>query len=71
MRKIGSLSTRANLFEVYLDNNSKTNPYSIYRKWYDKGWHRKLIVRYGNLSSCTAWIHQYVMDHDEEKSPTA
>jgi len=27
------------------------NPYKLYEKWYDRGWHRKKIAEYGNMDS--------------------
>lgn len=28
-----------------------TNPYKLYEKWYDKGWHRKKVEEYGDFDS--------------------
>lgn len=38
---------------VVIYNSSLTvNPYILYRKWYNMGWHRKKVAQYGNLDSC-------------------
>ena len=73
MKKIGSLMTKGGNITIYRDERSNTNPYRIYLEaYYNDGkheWptmHKKLIVKYGNLSSCTAHIHNYVMNNDEE-----
>lgn len=36
---------------VVKDNRSKSNPYKVYRKWWDGGWHRKKITEYADLES--------------------
>ena len=74
MKKIGFISLKDGVtFCVYYDNKQKLNKYAIYLEAYVKDdvheWptrHRKLLHRYGNLSSCTAYIHQCVLSHDEE-----
>lgn len=74
MIKIGFLNFRnsGNLV-VYYDEKAKINPYRIYMETYyiDKHEyptkHRKLIERYANLASCTAHIHNFTIQHDEEK----
>lgn len=30
----------------------QTNPYRLYRRWYDRGEHRKLVQKYADLQSC-------------------
>lgn len=74
MKKIGSLSIKnLGTLCVYYCPEQKHNRYAIYAEGYyqdDKhDWptnHRKLLHRYGNLSSCTAFVHQCVLSHDEE-----
>ena len=34
-----------------LDSTAHTNPYKLYEKWYDSGWHRKKVVEFGNFDS--------------------
>ena len=36
----------------------QTNPYRIYRRWYDRGEHRKLCMKYADLNSCLWWFQQ-------------
>jgi len=65
MKKIGELNALAGTFVIYYDEADR-NHYRLYKKWYNKGWHRQLIVKYADLSSCTYWIHDYINQHDEE-----
>lgn len=62
MNKIGELRTKDNHFVIYRDSNKEINPYSIYNKWYDNGWHKRLLVRYQDLYSCVLYIGQRVHD---------
>lgn len=66
MKKIGELNTKFRIFTIYHDEKDRYNPYKVYEKYWDHGWHKKLLVKYGHLASCTAYLHSYVMDHDEE-----
>ena len=36
----------------------QANPYRIYRRWYDRGEHRKLCMKYADLNSCLWWFQQ-------------
>lgn len=67
MRKVGMLNTKDKLFEVFYDDKTAVNPYRVYEKYWNSGWHRKQLVRYGNLSSCMAYMYTYVLNHDEER----
>lgn len=33
------------------DSRTDRNPYKLYKKWYDKGWHRKKEVEYQDFES--------------------
>ena len=73
MNKIGSQRTNGGNITIYRDEKAKVNPYRLYvEAYYNDGkheWptkHKKLIAKYGNLASCTAHIHNYVMQNDEE-----
>lgn len=66
MKKIGELNALAGLFVLYYDPEDR-NHYKLYKKWYDKGWHKKLIEKYANLSSCTDYIANFIYRHDEDK----
>ena len=33
------------------DTREKLNPYVIYRKWYNDGWHRRKITAYADMAS--------------------
>ena len=43
--------------ECIKDDAAKTNPFRLYRKWWDGGWHRKQIEKYGNFESIIYHIH--------------
>lgn len=36
---------------VIKDNSQTANPYKVYHKWWDGGWHRKKITEYADLTS--------------------
>lgn len=60
MTKIGELRTKDVHFVVYYDTNKTTNPYYIFNKWYEHGWHKKLMIRYQDLYSCVLYIEDYI-----------
>lgn len=40
--------------------DSLVNPYKLYCKWYDHGWHRKKVAEYGDFSSVLFYlVEQY------------
>lgn len=65
MKKIGELNALAGTFVIYYDETDH-NHYKLYKKWFNKGWHRKLIKKYADLASCTWWIHDYINQYNEE-----
>lgn len=64
MNKIGELNAKAATFVIYYDRED-TNPYKVYWKYYENGYHRKLVVKYADLHGCTAWISNFILSHDE------
>ena len=60
MRKIGELNTEKVHFVIYHDEKRKVNPYRVYSKWYNQGWHKSLLAEYGDLYSCILYIEDYV-----------
>lgn len=40
-----------NHYVVIHDSSAKTNQYKLYRKWYNRGWHRKKVAEYGDFDS--------------------
>lgn len=66
MKKIGELNALAGSFVICYDE-TKYNHYKLYKKWYDNGWHKKLIDSYADLASCTWAIHDFVWQHNEEE----
>lgn len=66
MQKIGMLITKAghDNFAIFYDDSVKVNPYRLYNV---SGKHRLQVARYADLASCTAYINNYVMEHNEEE----
>ena len=36
------------------------NPYKLYLKWYNCGWHQKKIAEYGDFNSILFYLIQYI-----------
>ena len=67
MRKIGEINTKMITFVICYDSADTYNPYKLYHKWYECGWHRRLVSKYAHLAGCVSEINDYVRDHDEER----
>ena len=39
-------------------NYGKTNPFKLYVKWYENGWHRKKVAEYANIDSILFYLLQ-------------
>lgn len=63
MKKVGELITDSTTLVIYKDEEARCNPYRIYRKWFDEGWHKKLVVKFQDLLSCTYFINDYVREN--------
>ena len=37
------------------------NPYRIYRVWWDMGWHRQQVAKYGDMRSVVCHIRDLIM----------
>lgn len=61
-------------FTVTRDDQRQSNPYAVYLHYYTYNEsdtpalkkHRKLKVRYGDLASCTAYLHQMALKFNQE-----
>ena len=42
----------------------KRNPYKVFRKWYDGGWHRQKVEEYANFISVVEWVRAYAYEHE-------
>lgn len=42
------------------DTGRKVNPYLVYRKWYDMGWHKKKLTAYADYRSAV-WLAAEIM----------
>lgn len=40
-------------------HDGKTNPYRIFRNWYNQGKHKKQLAKYANFGSCLDFIRDY------------
>lgn len=75
MKKIGSLSFKdGNIIGIYYNDKVKWNPYRIYSITYARDidgkifkTKKKLVEKYGDLSSCTEWLNRYAWVHNEER----
>ena len=47
-------------YEV-IKTDEKTNPYRLYRTWWDMGKHRKLITKYGDIQSVIATLDDIIV----------
>lgn len=36
---------------ICVKHDSGNNPYKLYKKWFDQGWHRKKVVEYADVDS--------------------
>lgn len=44
-------------------HEGKTNPYGIYRKWWDMGWHKKQLTKYADFKSCLCFVADQYSDN--------
>ena len=49
--KVMDLQMDGNTYICVKDSTAKHNPYKLYRKWWDGGWHKKKIVEYCDMDS--------------------
>jgi hypothetical protein len=52
---------------VCIEDRTKMNWYHLYEKWYEKGWHRKLVAKYADMGSILFHILQAHQLIPEEK----
>lgn len=45
----------------------KYNPYVIYNKWYDYGWHQKKLTEFADLPSVMCFLKDYTFEHYDER----
>lgn len=61
-RKVLEINEGQIHLECIKDCDTTRNPFRLYRKWWDGGWHRKQIVRYGNFESVMWHIHEMMLE---------
>ena len=59
-RKVVEMNDFGFRIVVIMDTTAKRNPYKIYQKWYDHGWHRKKLNEYADFQSVLWYILQTV-----------
>ena len=50
-------------YRVSYDDTEQMNPYTVYREWYDKGWHSKKLASYADMVSCMYHITEEIIKH--------
>ena len=63
-RKVLDVNVEGINFICIFDAHAKRNPYRLYRRWYDNGWHREKMEYYGNFVSVICWLKDYAIDHN-------
>lgn len=58
-RKVLDINVEGIWWICVFDLRAKTNPYKLYRKWYENGWHRKKVEEYGNFVSVLCHLRDY------------
>ena len=56
-RKIADISFAGAAYQVVHDTGCKRNPYKVYRKWYDNGWHRKKLTEWGDFPDAMQFLN--------------
>ena len=57
-RKVFEMTVEGITFLCVL-NYGKTNPYRVYRKWWNGTSHKKQVAAYANFASVIAFLHNF------------
>lgn len=57
-RKVMEMDYNDKWYVCIEDSTANTNPYKLYEKWYDGGWHRKKVIEFGNFDSILFYLLQ-------------
>jgi len=52
-----------NTIYVCVHNSTSRNPYKLYEKWFDRGWHRRKITEYADFDSVLFYLLQLKYKH--------
>lgn len=52
---------------VVIKRMGDMNPFRIYHVWWNSGWHRKELERYGDMKSVTWFINDWVFRYWSER----
>ena len=56
-RKVAEICEKGVRLIMICDEKDMCNPYKVYRKWWETGWHKKQLGKWGNFLS--AWQYMY------------
>lgn len=56
-KKIMEMSDK-HTYVVIKDDSAKYNPYKVYDKWYNVGWHRKKLTEFADMQSVLWYLLQ-------------
>lgn len=57
-RKVMDMQFNGNWYVCIEDKTAKSNPYKLYLRWYDMGWHQKKITEYADFDSVLFYLLQ-------------
>lgn len=46
-----------------MNSEAKYNPFTVYKKWYDNGAHRKKLIAFGHFISAMEYMNGYYWTH--------
>ena len=49
--QVMNICERGHHWVCIYDTAAKHNPYKLYQKWYDMGWHKRKVVEYADFQS--------------------
>ena len=57
-------------YVVIIYHDGETNPFRIYRKYWNGGWHKKILEKYADFNSCLCFIDSYYRENTNVYSET-
>ena len=58
-RKIAEICEKGVRLVMIHDEKDKYNPYKVYRKWWETGWHKKQLSKWGDFLSAWQFMYEY------------
>lgn len=56
--QVMNISERGHHWVCIYDTAAENNPYKLYQKWYDMGWHRTKVIEYADFQSVLWYLLQ-------------